>query len=129
MPTRKLGADAVDLHVGLRVRSRRTQLGISQTGLADALGITFQQIQKYEKGKNRISSSRLHDIAKVLKVTPPYFFEDPLAGVVTNHSKSDASAFDDFCASRDGVALMQAFLKIEKATQHKIAKLVEELAD
>jgi len=64
-----------------------------------------------------------------LKVTPPYFFEDPLAGVVTNPRKSDASAFVDFCASRDGVALMQAFLKIEKATQHKIARLVEELAD
>lgn len=119
---------AVDFHVGSRVRSRRTLLGLSQSDLADALGISFQQIQKYEKGTNRISSSRLHQIAAVLKVTPPYFFEDPLAQVATNLSKSDTTTFNDFCASRDGIALMQAFLKIEKGTQRKIVKLVEELA-
>ena len=129
MPTRKLGIDAVDLHVGSRVRSRRRQLGLSQTHLATAIGIAFQQIQKYEKGTNRVSSSRLHQIARVLKVPPTYFFEDPLADGAIKQSKADVSAFDDFCASREGIALMQAFVKIDKATQHTIAKLVEEMAE
>jgi transcriptional regulator with XRE-family HTH domain len=129
MPTRKLGIDAVDLHVGSRVRSRRRQLGLSQTELGAAIGIAFQQIQKYEKGINRISSSRLHQIAKVLKVSPTYFFEYPLAKFAIDHRKADVSAFDDFCASRDGVALMQAFVKIGKATQRTIAKLVEVMAE
>lgn len=128
MNPRKSEIHAVDFHVGARVRSRRTQLGMSQSDLGDALGITFQQIQKYEKGTNRISSSRLHQLAIILKVTPPYFFEDPLAAVAADHNKSDASAFDEFCASRDGVALMQAFVKLDKVTQHTIAKLVAEIA-
>jgi transcriptional regulator with XRE-family HTH domain len=128
MPTRKLRIDPVDLHVGSRVRSRRRQLGLSQTELGAAIGIAFQQIQKYEKGTTRISSSRLHQIAEVLKVAPAYFFEDPLATIAINRGKADVSAFDDFCASRDGVALMQAFVKIDKTTQHTIAKLVEQMA-
>jgi transcriptional regulator with XRE-family HTH domain len=129
MPPRKLRIDAVDLHVGSRVRSRRRQLGLSQTELGVAIGIVFQQIQKYEKGTNRISSSRLHQISMVLKVAPAYFFEDPLAKFAINRGKAEVSAFDDFCASRDGVALMQAFVKIDKATQHTIAKLVEVMAE
>src|SRR5690242_12280701 len=66
----------IDVHVGKRIRLRRTLLGISQTSLADAIGITFQQVQKYEKGSNRVSSSRLMDVAKALDVEVPYFFQE-----------------------------------------------------
>lgn len=65
----------VDIHVGIKVRERRTLLGISQTQLADMLGITFQQVQKYERGKNRISCSRLVDLASVLDIEIDYFFD------------------------------------------------------
>ena len=65
----------VDLHVGARIRSRRRQLGLSQEGLADSLGITFQQVQKYERGVNRVSASKLYDIAMRLETPVAWFFE------------------------------------------------------
>jgi transcriptional regulator with XRE-family HTH domain len=71
----------IDVHDGARIRLRRTLLGISETTLAEAIGLTFQQVQKYEKGANRVSSSRLVDLAKVLDVTVPYLFEEMSAGV------------------------------------------------
>jgi transcriptional regulator with XRE-family HTH domain len=71
----------IDVHVGGRVRLRRSLLGLSQTTLAEAMGLTFQQVQKYEKGTNRVSSSRLVDLADALDVTIPYFFEEMAAGV------------------------------------------------
>jgi ribosome-binding protein aMBF1 (putative translation factor) len=64
----------IDVHVGSRIRLRRTLLGLSQERLADALGLTFQQVQKYERGANRVSSSRLYDLARTLDVSLPYFF-------------------------------------------------------
>src|SRR5712671_7409467 len=67
---------AVDIHVGARMRQRRTLLGMSQTKLGDAVGLTFQQIQKYERGSNRVSSSRLFEFAKVLDVPVSYFFDE-----------------------------------------------------
>ncbi len=66
----------VDIHVGARARMRRTLLGMTQTDLGDALGLTFQQVQKYENGNNRISASRLYDLYRVLDVPIEYFFED-----------------------------------------------------
>ena len=72
----------IDVHVGSRIRMRRTLLGISQTALADAIGLTFQQVQKYEKGVNRVSSSRLVDLANALDLTIPYFFEEMSATVL-----------------------------------------------
>src|SRR4030095_13781595 len=71
----------IDVHVGARIRLRRSLLGLSQTTLAEARGLTFQQIQKYEKGTNRVSSSRLVDLANALDVAVPYFFEEMSAGV------------------------------------------------
>ena len=67
---------AVDVHVGRRLRQRRTLLGMSQTKLGEAVGLTFQQIQKYERGSNRMGSSRLFEFAKVLDVPVPYFFDE-----------------------------------------------------
>ena len=119
----------VDAHVGARVRSRRMQMGMSQTDLGSKLGISFQQIQKYEKGTNRISSSRLHQVASILQVATSYFFESQLGQNATEDGNPDAALLDEFCASRDGVALMQAFVKIRDAqTRQKIVKLVEGLA-
>ncbi len=66
----------VDVHVGARVRMRRTLLGMTQTDLGDALGLTFQQVQKYERGTNRISASRLYDLSRVLDMSIEHFFED-----------------------------------------------------
>src|SRR4030095_2123524 len=71
----------IDVHVGGRIRLRRSLLGLSQTTLAEAMGLTFQQIQKYEKGTNGVSSSRLVDLANALDVSIPYFFEEMSAGV------------------------------------------------
>ena len=72
---RSRGPTAVDTHVGQKIRARRTFLGMSQSDIADAVGITFQQIQKYEKGANRVGASRLQEISNVLGVSPFYFFE------------------------------------------------------
>ncbi len=76
---RKRGSTAynpIDVHVGDRLRTRRTLLGLTQTTLAEAIGVTFQQMQKYEKGSNRISASRLYDLSQILDVDMDYFFED-----------------------------------------------------
>lgn len=73
---KEYGPDPVDVHVGSRLRLRRTLLGLSQEQLAAAVGVTFQQIQKYERGSNRVSASRLYDIARVMGVAIQYFFED-----------------------------------------------------
>jgi transcriptional regulator with XRE-family HTH domain len=73
---KEYGPDPVDVHVGSRLRLRRTLLGLSQEQLAAAVGVTFQQIQKYERGSNRVSASRLYDIARVMGVPIQYFFED-----------------------------------------------------
>ena len=71
----------IDVHVGSRIRLRRTLLGISQETLAQAIGLTFQQVQKYEKGVNRVSSSRLVDMANALDIEIPYFFQEMSAAV------------------------------------------------
>ncbi len=80
------GISSIDVHVGARVRMRRTLLGMTQTNLGDALGLTFQQVQKYERGANWIGSSRLFDLARVLDVPVEFFFEEMPAAV------SDVSA-------------------------------------
>ena len=82
----KNGPNETDVLVGTRVRIRRVELGLSQTQLANALGVTFQQVQKYEKGTNRIGASRLHAIAGVLRVPVSYFF--PAAGEGVDHGAS-----------------------------------------
>lgn len=136
MPTRKKPAfkksriNPGDIHVAARVRSRRIQLGMSQTELGDKVGITFQQIQKYEKGTNRIGASRLVQIAGALGVRPEYFFDDPLAQLAPQADGMNTNLFDEFLASSDGVALMQAFTRIKsKSLRHAIATLISDLKD
>lgn len=117
-----------DVRVGARVKSRRIQLGMSQTDLAAGLGVTFQQVQKYENGKNRIGSSRLFQIAHGLGVTPSYFFEDLMPISAGGSEALATDVFTDFVASRDGVALMQAFMKIKSSgVRRQIVNLAAEL--
>src|ERR1700760_1136603 len=82
------GPNPVDLHVGARIRMRRKLLGVSQQALAESLGLTFQQVQKYERGANRVSASKLYEIARALHVPVPYFFE----GLADTGSDADDSA-------------------------------------
>ena len=123
-----------DKHVGARVRMRRLMLGMSQTDLGDALGLTFQQVQKYEKGSNRISASRLQHISQILQVSVPFFFEGaPAASGVRQAAKEAADApssayVTDFLATSDGLALVKAFMCIEDAKLRRaIVRLVEEI--
>jgi transcriptional regulator with XRE-family HTH domain len=113
------GPTAVDAYVGQRLRSRRIFLRMSQTEVADALGITFQQIQKYEKGKNRVGASRLQQMSETLGVSPIYFFE----GAPTVGKKAPApqegelpeGAIVSFLGTREGAALVRGFLAIKQS--------------
>ena len=122
----------VDVHVGARLRQRRTLLGMSQTTLGDAVGLTFQQMQKYEKGTNRISASRLFDFARVLDVPIEYFFSDMPAGVADilagkrrSRTKQPPSYDLDPMAKRETLELVRAYYKI---ADPKIRKRLFELA-
>ena len=103
----------VDMYVGNQVRTRRLMLGMSQEKLGHALGLTFQQVQKYEKGTNRMGSSRLQQIANILQVPVMFFFEG-----APNQTKPDGKVpspnyVSDFLATADGLALTKAFMKIK----------------
>jgi transcriptional regulator with XRE-family HTH domain len=106
MPSGKV--NQVDLHVGQRVRMRRLELNMSQETLANALDLSFQQVQKYEKGTNRIGSSRLQQIADVLKTSAAFFFE----GVPGSHSVEASNELSRFLTLPDGIAIAQAFLSL-----------------
>ena len=117
----------IDVHVGNRIRLRRTLLGISQTVLADALGLTFQQVQKYEKGANRVSSSRLFDMARVLDVPLSYFFDEMAAGVqaqtpsrlMVMKKLPEVDQEKDPLARRETLELVRAYYRIEDPVVRK----------
>jgi len=125
----------IDVHVGSRVRFRRMLLGMSQEKLGEKLGLTFQQIQKYEKGINRIGASRLFDLAQVLGVSVQFFYEE--APVPESHQfaeeglaeKSDQGSIVEFLRSRDGLELNRAFVRIpDPKARRAIVDLVRSLA-
>jgi transcriptional regulator with XRE-family HTH domain len=126
--------DPIDIHVGSRVRLRRTMQGMSQEKLGDSLGITFQQIQKYEKGANRIGASRLQNIAVVLNTPVAFFFEDApretgSIGSVGLKESSSSNYVVDFLSSSEGLHLNQAFIKIkDRNIRRKLIELVKTLA-
>ncbi|MBB4226452.1 helix-turn-helix domain-containing protein [Rhizobium mongolense] len=105
--------NAIDVYVGGRLRLRRKVLGLSQGSLADALGITFQQVQKYEKGMNRIGASRLQRIAEILKVPVGFFFENNASASPDVEPPRETDDVTLFMTSKEGVALSRAFLAIE----------------
>ncbi|MDW9479043.1 helix-turn-helix domain-containing protein [Sinorhizobium meliloti] len=123
----------VDIQVGGRIRLRRTMLGMSQETLADSLGITFQQVQKYEKGTNRVGASRLQSIASSLNAPVSFFFEERQGALGGSASDgADKPITDDiekFISTPEGVRLNRAFAKISSATQRrKLVELVKALA-
>jgi transcriptional regulator with XRE-family HTH domain len=122
-----------DVHVGSRIRMRRNMLGMSQEKLGENLGITFQQIQKYEKGTNRVGASRLQAIASILDVPVAFFFDDAPgreAGDLTGMSEGRPASFVmDFCSSGEGLQLNRAFVRIGDAKiRRRIIDLVKALA-
>lgn len=122
----------IDKRVGVRLRMRRLMLGMSQERLGDALGLAFQQVQKYEKGTNRISVSRLLQIAEVLEVRPSFFFDDApdaLGTVRLPSNETTPTDFTEFIATADSLALIKAFSQIPDAELcRRIVELVETLA-
>jgi transcriptional regulator with XRE-family HTH domain len=122
------GPHPVDIHVGSRLRTRRNQLGMSQTTLAEGLGITFQQVQKYEHGANRISASMLYAIARVVGVPIGYFFED-LTEEEGSGEKSTPfpTRHQIYLASAEGYRVIDAMSKLPKALRLKIIALLTAL--
>jgi len=123
----------IDIHVGSRIRLRRNMLGMSQEKLGESLGITFQQIQKYEKGTNRVGASRLQAIASILSVPVAFFFEDAPgheageAGGLAEDSSTNYVV--DFLNSPEGLQLNRAFVRInDPKVRRKVVDLVKALA-
>lgn len=121
-----------DRHVGSRVRMRRMMLGMSQEKLGDALRLTFQQVQKYEKGTNRIGASRLQQIAHFLQVPVSFFFEgapDIPSEAADMPDAPSPSYIADFLASADGLTLTKAFMRIQDPKlRRRIVDLVSQIA-
>lgn len=134
---------AVDIHVGSRIRLRRTMLGMSQERLANALGLTFQQVQKYERGTNRVGASRLFDISRIMNIPIAYFFDDmpshisagpPSGPRGRNHGFSESPSpfgddIDEQLSSRETRDLIQAYYRIaDPAVRVKMLELIKSLA-
>ena len=130
----KKSPNPIDKHVGSRVRMRRVLIGMSQEKLGGALGLTFQQVQKYEKGTNRIGASRLQQIAGVLSVAPAFFFEDmpPAEGraEAPGFAEDGVGSVVDFLSTAEGLLLNKAFVRIKEARVRKrVIDLVAALAE
>lgn len=131
-PMTKKSPNPIDKHVGSRVRMRRMMIGMSQEKLGESLGITFQQIQKYEKGTNRIGASRLQNISSVLGVAVSFFFDGaPSSTNAEGFAEGSSPAYvADFLATSEGLALTRAFTRIQNSkVRRRIVDLVEALAD
>ncbi len=140
---RKRGSSAynpIDVHVGARLRTRRTLLGLSQTALSDVIGLTFQQLQKYERGSNRISASRLYDLSQMLGVDIAYFFDEMdqaaqrASPAQISHRKAKASpekttSGQDPLYKRETLELVRAYYRIADPTiRDHLRKLVQSTA-
>lgn len=127
----KKSPNSTDKHVGSRVRMQRMMLNMSQTELGNSIGLTFQQVQKYEKGTNRIGAGRLHQIARILKVPVSFFFEGSPreADAVSDIEQAALPTYvTDFLATSDGLALTKAFMQIKDANlRRRIVSLVQEI--
>ncbi len=126
----------VDVHVGSRVRYRRMIIGMSQEKLGEKMNLTFQQIQKYEKGTNRIGASRLFQLSKILEVPVGYFFEDAFSSAAQNQAMPGMGEPEqegyllDFLNSREGLDLNKAFAKIQDPkVRRRVIDLVRALSE
>jgi transcriptional regulator with XRE-family HTH domain len=126
------GASSVDAHVGLRTRQRRTLLGMSQTQLGEALGLTFQQVQKYERGFNRVGASRLWELSRVLGVPITYFFEglEPdTQPVPVREMPESMKASADPLNKRETLELVRAYYRIQDvAVRRRLCDLIRQIA-
>jgi transcriptional regulator with XRE-family HTH domain len=123
-------ANAIDRKLGQRVRSRRLEIGMSQERLAELLGITFQQVQKYEKGVNRIAASRLFDIASALQQPVSRFFEGLTSARSAGVAEERKDFIDDALATPEGSQLMSTFASIRsQRVRRKVVDLVRTLAE
>jgi transcriptional regulator with XRE-family HTH domain len=131
----KGGPNPIDAHVGARVRLRRTLLGLSQEKLGDALGLTFQQVQKYERGVNRVGASRLYSLSKVLDVPITFFYEDmpaALTGMVRRQPGLEDSAAANYDAgpmsNRETMELVKAYYRInDRKKRRKVLDLLRSM--
>jgi transcriptional regulator with XRE-family HTH domain len=114
----------VDVHVGKRIRHRRWMVGMTQQQLADSVGIKFQQIQKYETGMNRVSASRLWDIARTLSVPISFFFEG-----LGSDSAEEAGLEPDLLANKEAMELVRAYYAIPEAQRKRLFDLARVLSD
>ncbi|WEX09257.1 helix-turn-helix domain-containing protein [Chelativorans sp. AA-79] len=132
MSINKKRPNPIDVHVGSRIRLRRNMLGVSQEKLGESLGITFQQIQKYEKGTNRVGASRLQAIASILNAPVSFFFEgapsdDKEGGA--GFSEEGSTYVADFLSSSEGIQLNRAFVRIaDPKVRRRVLDLVKALA-
>ena len=133
----KGGPSPVDVHVGVRVRMRRTLLGMSQEKLGRAVGLTFQQIQKYERGVNRIGASRLFNLSRILEVLVSFFFEDlpaTLSGVKAGRARglveAPASPFEpDLLSKLETLRLVRAYYRVtDRQVRKRVLDLIKSLA-
>ena len=121
----------VDVHVGLRIRLRRKELGVSQEKLAEAIGLTFQQVQKYERAANRVSGSKLYEVARALDTSTAYFFE----GLTDDHIRTAAepggqTQMQAFLLTAEGVELATTFPRIQPSrVRRRILDLVRAMVD
>ena len=134
MSDKKKTPNPIDIHVGSRIRLRRTMLGMSQEKLGESLGITFQQVQKYEKGTNRVGASRLQNISAILSAPISFFFEDAPGRRQDGEApdgmeENSASYVVNFLSSSEGLQLNRAFVKIpDPKVRRRIIDLVKSLA-
>jgi len=125
----KKSPNPIDKYVGNRVRMRRMMLGMSQGKLGDALSLTFQQVQKYEKGINRVGASRLQHISSILQVPISFFFEGAPGSSYAFDEAPSSAYISDFLATSDGLALTKAFMRIQNAKLRRcIVDVVKQIA-
>ena len=123
------GPHLVDRHVGRRVEARRRELGLTQTELSRAIGVTFQQVQKYEKGANRISASKLWDIARFFKVDIGYFFEGLSGAQLAGMAEGGVSFDHDFPATRYTIEIGRLAPQLSTRQQKLALELIRDMAE
>ena len=127
------GPNPVDLHVGARIRMRRKLLGVSQERLADQLGLTFQQVQKYERGANRVSASKLYEIAKALQTSVAYFFDglaDTIDATDLGVGAENREFVHDLVMTPEGLELAALFPRLKRGrVRRRVLDLVKALAE
>jgi transcriptional regulator with XRE-family HTH domain len=129
LPLPRKRPNPIDQHVGSRVRMRRLMLAMSQEKLGAALSLTFQQVQKYEKGVNRMGASRLQQISDILQVPVAFFFEGMPNASAPHGSALSMAQIDDFVSDSDGLRLIRALMRIDNtALRRRIVMLVQEIA-